>query len=93
MSIVVDIETSQRLQVIKQIAENVRVHRFDRESVMLADEAARVASKHADGVLERLLAMRAKAALSRALTQPNGTPPQAFSRTPHPIKRARGAER
>ena len=28
------------LQVIKQIAENVRVHRFDRESVMLAENAA-----------------------------------------------------
>ena len=28
------------LQVIKQIAENVRVHRFDRESVMLGEDAA-----------------------------------------------------
>jgi ketosteroid isomerase-like protein len=28
------------LQVIKQIAENVRIHRFDRESVMLAEDAA-----------------------------------------------------
>jgi ketosteroid isomerase-like protein len=28
------------LQVIRQIAENVRVHRFDRESVMLAEESA-----------------------------------------------------
>ena len=28
------------LQVIRQIAENVRVHRFDRESVMLAEELA-----------------------------------------------------
>src|SRR6185437_2896881 len=28
------------LQVIKQIAENVRVHRFERESVMLAEDAA-----------------------------------------------------
>ena len=28
------------LQVIKQIAENVRVHRFDRESVMLGEDSA-----------------------------------------------------
>src|ERR1700755_1553503 len=28
------------LQVIKQIAENVRVHRFDRESVMRGDDSA-----------------------------------------------------
>ena len=28
------------VEVIKQIAENVRVHRFDRESVMLAEDAA-----------------------------------------------------
>jgi ketosteroid isomerase-like protein len=28
------------LEVIKQIAESVRVHRFDRESVMLAEDAA-----------------------------------------------------
>ena len=28
------------VEVIKQIAENVQVHRFDRESVMPADEAA-----------------------------------------------------
>ena len=28
------------VEVIKQIAENVQVHRFDRESVMLAEEAA-----------------------------------------------------
>jgi len=28
------------LEVIRQIAENVRIHRFDRESVMLAEDSA-----------------------------------------------------